>query len=168
MKKIYRSRIQFINEYIGAVSHSVPGQLQVCGPAKPDNHCLKCPNFWLLQFHVDYQLWFLCVFVFVANIEIRRTETNNFCDVCEGDTGLRTDPFTLVSAHIVPGRRRQLELILFYFWYRMYKYQKVEKSTWQVDVPRSGNRQSRSTVPRPRPLPGILMLAQNKNDRGTK
>ena len=104
-KRIYRSRIQFINDYIGAVSHSVPGQLQVCGPAKPDNHCLKCPNFWLLQFHVDYQLWFLYVFVFVANIEIRRTETNNFCDVCEGDTGLRTDPFTLVSAHNIPGRR---------------------------------------------------------------
>ena len=61
-----------MNEYIGAVllSQSLPGQLQVCGPAKPGNHCLKFPNFWLLKFHVHYQLWFLYVFVFVSKIDI--------------------------------------------------------------------------------------------------
>ena len=45
------------------------------------------------------------------------TEANHFCDVCEGDTGLRTDPLTLVMAHNIPG-----EVILFSF-NRLYKLQ---------------------------------------------
>ena len=48
--------------------------------------------------------------IFVSKIEICLTETNHFCDVCEGDTGLRTDPLTLVMAHNIPG-----EVILFFF-----------------------------------------------------
>ena len=72
MQITYLIKIQSMNEYIGAVllSHSLPGQLQVCGPAKPGNHCLKFPNFGFLKFHVHYQLWFLYVFVFVSKIDI--------------------------------------------------------------------------------------------------
>ena len=106
------------------------------------------------------------MFVFVSKIEICLTETNHFCDMCEEDTSLRTDPLTLVSAHNIPGRRHQDEMILYFLCLKMFLYQKVAKSTWQVDVPRSGNRQSRSTVQRPRLLPAILMLAQNKVIRG--
>ena len=110
---------------------------------------------WNFMFIISFD-FFTFLYLSQRLIFVIFTEANHFCDVCEGDTGLRTDSLTLVMAHNIPG-----EVILFSF-IRLYKYQKVAKSTWQVDVPRSGNRQSRSTVPRPRPLPGILMLAQNK------
>ena len=69
------------------------------------------------------------MFVFVSKIEICLTETNHFCDMCEGDTGLRTDPLTLVSAHNIPERRRQDEMILYFLCLKMFLYQKVAKST---------------------------------------
>ena len=161
----YLIKIQSMNEYIGAVllSHSLPGQLQVCGPAKPGNHCLKFPNFGFLKFHVHYQLWFLYVFVFVSKIDI--------CHMYRSQTLLwhvwgrywfenRSLDFGFGSQH--SWEKTSSKMILYFLCLKMFLYQKVAKSTWQVDVPRSGNRQSRSTVLRLRPLPAILMVAQNK------